>query len=159
MRNHPSIKSRSVLWNLLRERIDKDILRNGNRQRTTQRVKKHDARIRSRHVLLGRYDLHGDKRDLDACASTDTSEDLVSDPLARGRSDFERVQQACADGEDGATEPHEGGVPADDGDEGADDDGGAGDADKVGDGADAGFFGRSAFDGLEIEGEVEDVSS
>jgi len=95
---------------------------------------------------------------LDTGSCTDASEDLVADPLARGGGDGKGVEHAGADGKDGAAEPHEGGVPADEGDEAADDDGGDGYADEVGDGADAGFFGGGAFDGLEVEGEVEDVA-
>lgn len=115
-------------------------------------------RTSSRHVLRTKHDLHGDERDLYPRPGADTREDLVANPLSRTGIDLQRLEQAGADGEDCCAEPHEGRIPAEGGDEAADDDGGEGGADEVGDGADAGAFGGGAFDGLEVEGEIEDVS-
>ena len=112
----------------------------------------------SRHVLCAKHNLHGDERDLHPRPGAKAREDLVADPFAGAGVDLERFEQAGTDGEDRRAEPHKGRVPAEDGDEAADDDGGDGDADEVGDGANARSFGCGAFDGLEVEGEVEDVS-
>lgn len=115
-------------------------------------------RTSSRHVLGAEHDLHGDERDLDTPAGANAREDLVADPFPCAGVDLECFEQSGANGEGRRAEPHEWRVPAEGGDEAADDDGGKGHADKVGDRADAGAFGCGAFDGLEVEGEVEDVS-
>ena len=67
------------------------------------------------------------------------------------------MQHAAADSKHRGAEPHKRRVPAKRCDAAADDDRSEGDADEVGDGADAGPFGRGPFDGLEVEGQVEDV--
>ncbi len=115
-------------------------------------------RTSSGHIFRTKHDLHGDKRDLYPRPGADAREYLVANPLGRAGVDLQRFEQAGADGEDCGAEPHEGRVPAEGGYEAADDDGGDGSADEVGDGADAGAFGGGAFDGLEVEGEIEDVS-
>ena len=110
-----------------------------------------------RHILGTEHDLHGNKRDLDASPGPDARHDLIADPPPRATVHAQRIQQGGADGEDGGADPHEGRVPAEGGDAAADDNGREGGADEVGDGADAGAFGGGAFDGLEVEGQVEDV--
>jgi hypothetical protein len=121
--HNPRVKSRRILGHLLTQRIDKDILRDGDAQRATKRVEEHDAGIGCWHIFLIRHDLYCDKGDLYTSPCADTGEDLVADPLTRWGRDFERVQHACADGEDGAAEPHERRVPTDNSDEAADDNG------------------------------------
>lgn len=115
-------------------------------------------RTSSRHVLRTKHDLHGDERDLYPRPGAEACEDLVANPLSRTGIDLQRFEQAGPDGEDCCAKPHEGRVPAEGGDEAAGDDGGEGGANEVGDGADAGSFGGGAFDGLEVEGEIEDVT-
>lgn len=115
-------------------------------------------RTSSRHVLRTEHDLNGDERNLHPRPSANAREDLVADPFAGAGINLQRLKQTGADGKYRCTEPHEGCVPAKGGDEAADDDGGDGNANEVGDGADAGSFGGGAFDGLEVKGEVEDVS-
>ena len=159
VRHNTAIKSRRILWNLFSQRVNEDILCDGNRQSATEGIEKHDAGIGGRHVFFVCNDLHRDKGDLNTSSCADTGEDLVADPLTRGGANFECVQHAGTDGKDGAAEPHEGCVPSDGGDEATDDNGRAGDADKVGNGADTGLFGCGALDGLEVEGEVEDMSA
>ena len=82
---------------------------------------------------------------------------MVPDPHADRRVDVEREDHACADAEDGATDPHERGVRAEGRDQAAGNDGGDGDADEVRDASNPRLFGRDAFDGLEVEGEIVDV--
>lgn len=78
--------------------------------------------------------------------------------MAVGRSNFQCVQHAGTDSEDGTAKPHEGCIPPNYSDGTTDDDGGYGYADQISNGADARFFGCGALDGLEIKGKVEDVS-
>lgn len=93
-----------------------------------------------------------------AGAGAQPGDNLVADPHAGARRDFEAVDEAAADDEDGAAGPGKGRVVAEAGDCAADGNGGDDVAEKVGDRADAGFFGGGAFDGLEVEGEVVDVA-
>lgn len=78
--------------------------------------------------------------------------------MTRRTAHAQRIQQAATDCKDGGADPHEGRIPAKSRDAAADDQRCNGDTDEIGDRADAGSFGRGAFDGLEVEGEVEDVS-
>ena len=104
-----------------------------------------------RHVLRTKHDLHGDERNLHPGPGADAREDLVANPFAGAGVHLQRLEQASADGEDGRAEPHKWRIPAEGSNKAADDDGGDGDADEVGDRADAGSFGCSALDGLEVE--------
>ena len=132
-------------------------MRDGDGDGAAKRVEEYCYSVASWHVLLVEHDLHRDEGDLHTGARANTGEDLEADPCGGATVDFEGVEHATADGEDGATSPGEGDVGAEGGDAAANDDTGEGDADEVGDCADAGAFGGGAFDGLEVEGEVEDV--
>lgn len=145
------------LGDLLDQGVAEDVLRDGDGDGAAERVEEDGDRVARRHVLLVQHDLHGDEGDLHAGARADAREDLEADPRGGAAADFQRVQHAAADGEDGRAGPREGDVGAERGDGAADDDAGERDGDEVGDRADAAAFGCRAFHGLEVEGEVEDV--
>lgn len=155
--DRPRINTRRMLRNLLKQRITEDVLRDRNTDGSAQGVEEDGYRVTDRHVLFGEDNLHGDKGDLHAHSGAGTREDLVADPSACVGVHFEAVDHSGADSEDGASDPGEGDVEADCGDEAADHDAGKRDADHVWYCADSATFGGRAFDRLEVEGKVVDV--
>ncbi len=94
---------------------------------------------------------------MDTGAGAKAGEELIADPDAGCGVDGNGIHHACSDGEDDGADDHEGFVDSDEGDGGADGDRGEDDGDEIWDGADAGVDSCGAFDGLEVEWEVEDV--
>ena len=146
-----------VFRDLLDELVGEDVLRDGDGDGATEAVKEDGDGVARGHVLCAKHDLDGDEGDLDTGAGAEAGDDLVADPAAGVGAHAKRGEHAAADGEDGGAKIEERGVEAQLRDQAAYQDGGEGDADEVGDGADAGFFRRGAFHGLEIEGEVVNV--
>lgn len=151
------IQARGQFGDLLDQGVGEDVLGDADGHRAAKAVEEDGHRVARGHVFLAEHDLHGDEWDLHARARADAREDLVPDPGADVAVDLQCVQHAAADGEDCAADPGEGDVGAQRGDGSADDDAGDCNRDEVGNCADSGAFGCGALDGLEVEGEVEDV--
>jgi len=109
------------------------------------------------HVLCTQYYLDSDEGYLHASTGTDTGQNLVTDPSSSAGIDFQCLEQASSDGEDGGTEPHERSVPSESCNETPNNDGCEGDADKVWYRSYTGTFCRRTFDSLEVEWKIEYV--
>ncbi len=147
-----------VLRDLLQQLVREDVLSDADRDGAPESVEEDCHCISDRHVFLVQDDLYGDEGDLDAGACSNPGEDFVSNPDTGARMHFQSVDHARANGENDDTDPHGRIVRSHGCDAASDHDRCQGDADQIWDTTDTGRLGRDAFDGLEIEWEVVNVT-
>ena len=149
--------SRCVPGNLLDQGVAEDVLCNRDRNGATQTVEEYSRCIAGRHILLVQNHLNRNKGNLHTHSGTKTSKNLVTNPCASARLDFEGTDQSRANCEYGTADPGEGYIDAENGNQASHSYRSNGHADQIRDYSDAGFLSACPFDGLKVERQVIDI--
>ena len=128
-----------------------DGLRDRNEDGTTKSLCELNAGSTDGNPLLRQYSLYDENADLEARTNTETSENLVAEPLFKGRVDIEGGEHAAADGVENHARDDDKVVVTNSGDETSSDDGAKNGSEEKWENLDSSLDGANTLDGLEVE--------